>query len=264
MESSEDEWVNIIGGSYIIIAVLLWSLNNMIIKDTGIQISGVLFISNFISAGCCLAYWYIRNPMPRSKLLGDTKREKWTLFFFFLVQSTIFCFYYAIVRLPLGDNVCIGSQAPLWIILFSSLIFKEALPPWYIYFPALALVITGVILVAQPTFLLGSAATPLPVDGVIASWLNAVRVLVKTLIIKSGGNTLHSIQYQFVSDLACLVISVPLLLILNTFILHDEWIGTFANFLHMDYTMWLVAIYIGFTYFIGRVVDMMAVKCFEV
>ena len=91
MESFEDEWVNIIGGSYVIIAALLWSLNNMIIKGTGIQLSGVLFIANLLSACLCLTFWYIRNPMPRSKLLGDTMREKWTLFFFFLIQSTIFC-----------------------------------------------------------------------------------------------------------------------------------------------------------------------------
>ena len=223
-------------------------------------VSGVLFISNLVSACCCLAYWYIRQPMPGLKLLGDTKREKWTLFFFFLVQSTIFTFYYALIRLPLGDLACIGYQAPLWIVLFSWLIFKEALPPWYVYLPAVALVITGVILVSQPTFLMGSAAAPLPVDGVIASFLSAMRWLLKTMIVKAGGNTLHSVQYQFVANIACLVISVPLLLMLNTYLLHDEWVGTFSNFLHMDYTMVLLSLYVGFTYFIGLVVDMTAVE----
>ena len=41
----QEEWATIIDGSFIIISVTLWSINELIINDTGIQLSAVLFIS---------------------------------------------------------------------------------------------------------------------------------------------------------------------------------------------------------------------------
>ena len=254
----ETRWDTLIDGSNVIVSVFLWSVNECLIKKTGIQLSGVLFISNLVSACCCLLYWYIRDPMPGLRLLGDTKRERWALFFFFLNQSTIFSFYYALIRLPLGDLACIGYQAPLWIVLFSWLIFKEALPPWYIYLPAAFLVISGVLLVAQPSFLFQSDAYPLPIDGVIASFMSAARWILMILIVKSSGNTLHSVQYQFIANIACLSISVPVLLMLNSYIFQNEQLGTYDDFLKMPSIHLVVAAYIGLTYFIGMFLNMVA------
>lgn len=260
-----EQWRSIIGACCVIVAVALWQINDMVIKKTEIQLSDVLFISNLVSGCCCLAYWYILQPKPGRNLLGNTKRERWTLFVFFVLQCTIYTYYYAVVRLPMGDFACIGLQAPLWIVFFSWLIFNAVLPPWYIYLSAVTLVVTGVILVSQPTFLMGSAAEdPLPMDGVIVAFMSALRFLLKTMIVQgaseAAGISLHSVQYQYVSDLACILIAVPLALALNTYWLHDEWLGTFSNFLRMDYTMWLVSIYVGVTYFIGGVLDTLAVK----
>ena len=252
------EWDTIVDGSFIIIAVVLYSINETLIKKTGIQLSGVLFISNLVSALCGLAYWYIRDPMPGLKLFGDSKREKWTLFFFFLVQTTIFFFYYALIRLPLGDLSCIQYQAPLWIVLLSWFLFNDQMTPWYIFIPAAILVISGVILVAQPTFIFHSAAWPLPADGVIAAFFAAARWIAMVMIIKMGGNTLHTVQYQLVSNIACLTISVPVLLIVNSVLFQNEQLGTFSDFCAMPWTDWLVALFVGFSYFIGMIVDMMA------
>merc|ERR1719474_2112843 len=78
------------------------------------------------------------------------------------------------------------------------------------------------------------------------------------MIIKASGSSLHTVQYQLIANIACLTVSVPLLLVLNTFIFRNEQLGTMNEFLSMPWTHWLSSFYIGFTYFIGMLVDMMA------
>ena len=111
---------------------------------------------------------------------------------------------------------------------------------------------------SQPSFIFQSAAAPLPADGVIASFMSAARWVLMIMIIKSGGSTLHTAQYQLVANMACLTISVPLLLTLNTFIFRNEQLGTFSDFCVMPWIHWLAAVFVGLTYFIGMFLNMIA------
>lgn len=75
-------------------------------------------------------------------------------------------FYVGIGRLPLGDAVTIQYTAPVWTALTAALLLGERLRPLVLVGAALSL--AGVVLVAQPTVLFGSASDPLNGWGVAA------------------------------------------------------------------------------------------------
>ena len=63
--------------------------------------------------------------------------------------GTLVCYFYAISALPLADAVALSFTRPIWAILISALVLKEALTGRKLSATALGFV--GIVLIAEPT-----------------------------------------------------------------------------------------------------------------
>eukprot|EP00483_Globobulimina_turgida_P013101 UN13125 len=173
-------------------------------------------------------------------------------------MSTIFFFYYACLRLPLGDLQCILYQSPLWVVFFGWIVFKEQLPALYILIPSIILTVTGVILVSQPQFLIGNSSKPLNIDGVIAILLTSLRWVVCVILVKKAQNV-NFLQYEFSAGICTLCIALPLLTIINSFLLtHSiDIIGNVYSFYKMDVWSILSCVYCGIAAFVAMSLNVM-------
>jgi drug/metabolite transporter (DMT)-like permease len=77
----------------------------------------------------------------------------------------IACYYWAVQLLPLADAAVFGFLSPLFVALAAPLILREGGGGWAVV-AALPLCLTGVILVARPTFIFGGGSESLNGLGV--------------------------------------------------------------------------------------------------
>lgn len=98
--------------------------------------------------------------------------------------SALSCFYYGLVHLPLADATVIQYMNPVFTALLAAFFLRERLRP--IELLGLAVSLAGVLIVARPSFLFGSAAR-LPLIPVLISLSGALLsgtayVLVRKLV----------------------------------------------------------------------------------
>ena len=260
----EDTRDTLTAGAYILVAQLIFGINELLIKWTAIKISALQLIVNMVHLLCLIWWWTTRSSsvsdQSRSittKWYGNTVRDRVYIWTHGLLFSTIFMFYYAVIRLPMGDLQCLFYQSPLWIIFCCWFFFGDRPPTWFILTPSTILTVVGVICVSQPPFLFTSG-DPLPIDGVLAILLSCIRWIGSVLIVKKGKDNVHYLQYQFGCTLCSLSISVPIMFMLNSLWIDNPLIGTLHDLLHIPWQHVLAAIFIGLAQFTGMSLSVMA------
>ncbi len=101
----------------------------------------------------------------------------------------LMCFYYAITTLSLADATIIQYTNPLMTALLAALVLSERIERWQL---AGALVsVTGIVLVARPTFLFGTGAEHLPLIPVVVASIGAVLSAVSYVAVRELRKTDH-------------------------------------------------------------------------
>lgn len=141
-------------------AALCFSLGALLIKIAGVRLPPmeILFARSVVGIAYCCTLLHREG----AGILGQSKR--WFLFLRGLLGfSALFCTFYSFVHLPLADATVIVFAHPIFVAVFASIILKEHLGGRGILCVLVA--ISGVLLVAKPSFLFGqtSALDPLAV-----------------------------------------------------------------------------------------------------
>ena len=118
------------------------------------------------------------------------------------------CYFYAITHLPLADATVIQFCNPMLTAVLAAIVLKEKLSAIDIVGTVSSL--AGVVLVAQPTFLFGSATSLDPV-AVTAGVVGALFSALAYVIIRRLGKTEHHLTIVFYFPLIAGPLSVPLL-----------------------------------------------------
>ncbi len=106
--------------------------------------------------------------------------------------GALFCFFYAITKLPLADITVIHFTNPAFTAVFAAIFLKESMRPLEVL--GLLICLTGVILVAQPDFIFGENARSLDLFavgvGITASVLSSIAY---TTVRKLGESEHHMV-----------------------------------------------------------------------
>lgn len=103
-------------------------------------------------------------------LLG--KRRRLLLLRGVLGFAALSCYYYAVVHLPLADATTIQYTNPAFTAVLAALLLGEHVRRWEAVLVGVSL--TGVLLIARPSFLFGASASRLPLGAVGVALAGAV------------------------------------------------------------------------------------------
>eukprot|EP01084_Bolivina_argentea_P117838 209193_1 len=212
----------LIGSSCVAISQLLYGVMEVTLKLSNLKITQIMagrYATQLILA--CI-WWNVNKPKQEKihNWYGD-KPYVGNIWLRGFIDSTIFTIFYATYKLPLGDMQCILYQSPLCVIFIARIWLKEELPKISILIPATILTYIGIILVAQPGFLLHiidntHTFEPLDTGGLIAILLSVLRWVFVVLLVRKARDS-HFLQLEFASSTCCFCAALPILMIINEF-----------------------------------------------
>ncbi|UCG52318.1 MAG: DMT family transporter [Candidatus Latescibacterota bacterium] len=123
--------------------------------------------------------------------------------------GALFCFFYAVTKLPLADITVIHFTNPVFTALFASLFLKESMGRREV--SGLILCVVGVALVAQPSFLFGSGARNLDLFAVGVALCASLLSSVAYTTVRKLGETDHHLVVIFYFSLISTPASIPLM-----------------------------------------------------
>eukprot|EP01083_Nonionella_stella_P014548 40848_1 len=237
----------IVGSCFVTLGQLLFSTNSAIVKYSGLKESQLLFGRFGIHTLISICYWIILKYSSQthantfSHWYGEKPYIKsiWLRGFTFTINQI--CFWYAIIRLPIGDAECIFYQTPIVIAMFGWIFLKETLPKTT---PIICLLgVAGVLCISQPQFITAmytktfhaedeEDVAPLNADGVL-SMVTAVFAWSITAILIRQAKGSHFLQLDIVAGIQTMFISTPTVLLVNHYFLHNAFIGD------LDFNDWV-------------------------
>ncbi len=172
-----------IGVRYMIGAALFFSLMSLFVKLAGQRLPSMqIVLARYVVMLVItqLMVWQARisvRGVDRRSLVGRSV-------FGFVALS---CFYYAVVELPLGDVTTIHYTSPVFTGIIAAYFLKERSSRWV--WAGAVMSLTGVALVAQPSFLFGGSS--LPPLAVAAALTGAVLSAAAYTFVRKLGQTDH-------------------------------------------------------------------------
>eukprot|EP01084_Bolivina_argentea_P165854 288057_1 len=242
------------GSICIVVAHFLFATNAVIIKSSKLTETQILFgrfSTQFIFAIIWWIVWKIKqneNILNRNWYGNENDITKlWIRGFLYI--CCIFCYYYAIsCNLPVGDATLIFFVLSPYEIAFIAHIFlKEKLPKLRVIIPCIVLFIIGTILLAQPTFIFAlllkqKSYEPLDTIGVVMVILSTLFWAISNVLIRNAKDS-HFLQLELTTSSQTTIIWIPLLIILNNFVIGDNIIGKGHDF-GWEFSLYAVVIMI--------------------
>ena len=146
------------------------------------------------------------------------------------------CFYFALIHLPLAEATVIQYTNPVWTALLAALLLREAIGRREL---ALSLTsLAGVVIIARPAIVFGTATESLPALPVLAGLVGAVVSGLAYVIVRHVSRTELPLVIVFWFALVSAVGSLPML------------IGGFVS--PSPATAWLL-LGVGVTTFLGQI-----------
>ncbi|MEE6485642.1 hypothetical protein FKM82_014360 [Ascaphus truei] len=130
----------------------------------------------------------------------------------FFGSSAMILMYYAVQSMPLADATVITFSSPAFTCIFACIFLKEKCTVWDIIF--MFFTITGVVLIARPTFLFGSHNEGIEdytnhMKGTIAAVGCAVGAALTMVILRKMGKSVHYLlsiwYYAIVGLIECVI-----------------------------------------------------------
>jgi drug/metabolite transporter (DMT)-like permease len=119
----------------------------------------------------------------------------------------LYCFYYALTRLPLADATVIQYTNPIFAGLLAAWLLREMLGRREIVCVAVGL--AGVLLIARPTFIFGAEGTVLPPFAVGVALLGAIFSAAAYVTVRKLGETDHALVIVFYFPLVAVPLAIP-------------------------------------------------------
>jgi drug/metabolite transporter (DMT)-like permease len=189
------------GAFSVLVATMLFSVMGAIVKRASAELSTemVVFLRSALSLLALLPLILHRGGIA----LVRTTRVRAHLFRAVFGLAAMYCFFYAIGRMPLADAVLLNYSAPLFIPFFAWLGLEERVSPRLIGIVALGFV--GIALILKPGF---GLFTPVALIG-LASGILAAMAMVGIRRLSRSEPATRTVFYF--SLLSTLISAVPLL-----------------------------------------------------
>jgi len=134
------------GAAFAVLAAFAFSFTGVCVKLVSTTVSNemVVFVRNFVSF-LVLAPWLLRGGWSRvrtTRLGGHFLRAAFGV-------ASMYCFFYAIAKLPLAAAMLLTYSTPLYVPFIAWLWIHER-PP-FIVFPAVVLGIVGISFIVRPS-----------------------------------------------------------------------------------------------------------------
>jgi drug/metabolite transporter (DMT)-like permease len=174
------------GLRYMVAGAFFFSVMSMLVKlaGRGLPSQEIVFARSLVMM--VLAAAALRRL--RIPLLGT--RRRLLLLRGLLGFGALSCFYFALVRLPLADATVLQYTNPAFAAVFAIFVLGERLRRREVL--SIALSLTGVLLVARPSFLFG-AATALDPVAVAIALLGAVLSAAAYVLVRLLGSEHHMV-----------------------------------------------------------------------
>jgi drug/metabolite transporter (DMT)-like permease len=192
------------GLRYMVVGAFFFSLMSLLVKLAGQRLptQEIVLARSLVMA--VVAWGTLRS---RGIPLAGTHRRLLVLRGL-LGYGALSCFYYALVHLPLADATVLQYTNPAWAALFAIFVLAERMRGREV--ASLALSLCGVLLVARPEFLFGTASALDPV-AVSIGLLGAVFSASAYVVVRMLGSE-HYLVVIFYFAIVSSVASAPLAL----------------------------------------------------
>lgn len=195
LEELEIKYSEKIGLYYMIASVSFMSLNALFVKlCSNLPVFELVFLRSIMTF--ILLYVYVNKFSPNLEI-DDKKNKKYILILIFTGFFVAVTYVYGIFTLDLAEAVTVSFTTPMWLGLFSWIIFGQEFRPNELY--CVALVLVGVLCIMRPDFNSSNDTKEQILEnqsrfyGVIACLIHSFFNAGNTMIAKSMTTGLHPI-----------------------------------------------------------------------
>lgn len=220
------------GIRFMVLGAFFFSVMSVLVKLVGARIPGQEIVLVRAVVTLTLTYAMLRRAGIRRR--GG--REGYLILRGILGFAALSCFYYSVIHLPLADATLIQYTNPVWTALLAAWLLGEKMgrSEVALVFASLG----GVVLIARPSFLFGTAAAgldPLVVGVAIAGAIFSAAAYVT---VRKLGRTEDPLVIVFYFTLITVPAAIP---------------GAFADPVWPTATEWLILLGVGLTAQAGQV-----------
>ena len=195
-----------LGLRYMALSALFFSLMSLIVKLAGEQMNS----QQIVLARAVVALVLSWGALRRLGISPWGAREHRRL----LVMRGLFgftalsCFYYVVTVLPLADATVIQYTNPVFVALFAAIFLKERLSARQLV--GLVVSLSGVVLIAQPSFLFGAREVArLPPFAVGVALLGAIISAAAYTTVRALSGKAHAMVVVFYFPLIATPLAIP-------------------------------------------------------
>lgn len=194
------------GLRYMVGAAFCFSLMSLFVKlaGRGLPVAEIVFVRAAVTL--VLSWWLLR----RARVDWRGHNRPMLLLRGAAGFAALFCFFFAVTRLPLADVTVLHFTNPVLTALWASIFLHESMGAREI--GGLALCVVGVVLVAQPSFLFGAGPQALDPVGVGAALTGAFLSAIAYTSVRKLRETDHHLVVVFYFPLVATPASVPFLI----------------------------------------------------
>lgn len=193
------------GVRHMVAAAFFFSLMSLVVKTlgTGVPTAQVVFARSVVMMAIVVVM-IRRAGVP---LWGN--RRRYLTLRGLAGFSALFCFFYAVPRLPLADVTVIHFTNPVFTAVFAAVALGESMGRREV--AGLVTSLAGVVLIARPSFLFGTSGAFLDPVAVGAALLGAVLSSVAYTTVRKLRETDHHLVIIFYFTLVSVPASLPLM-----------------------------------------------------
>jgi drug/metabolite transporter (DMT)-like permease len=192
------------GIAFLVAAAFFWSLMSVCVKIAGEHLPSQQIV--WVRAVVTLVYSYLLIRWSGIDTLFGHNRKLLLLRGLFGFAA-LTCFFFALTRLPLADATVIHYTNPVFVAIIAAIALGESLTLGEILGAGASL--TGVALIAKPTFLFGTSAAALNPLHVGVALLGAICAASAYVLVRKLRETEHPLVIVFYFPLIASIGSAP-------------------------------------------------------
>lgn len=191
------------GMRYMVAGAFFFSLMSLGVKVAGQRVPSQQIVLVRGTLNFLFTWWMLRRA--RVAVMGARPVALLLRGLFGFVALS--CFYYALIHLPLADATVLQYTNPVWTALLAGWVLGERMRPWE---SALVLAsLSGVVLIARPSFLFGHGAARLDLLAVGVALFGAMCSASAYVTVRKLGRTEDPLRIVFWFTLVTVPASIP-------------------------------------------------------
>jgi len=193
------------GLRYLLAAAFFFSVMSVIVKVAGqrLPIAEIVFARSVVM----LAIAYVLVRRAGVPLWGN--RKPLLILRGLSGFAALFCFFYAITKLPLADITVLHFTNPAFTAILAMIFLKESMRPLEVL--GLIVCLAGVILVTQPDFIFGENARSLNLFAVSVALAGSLLSSIAYTTVRKLGESDHHLVVIFYFPLVSIPVVLPLM-----------------------------------------------------